>query len=156
MKVRHTVEWCTQGFFIEKPGPPGAPLKLRLITDYRELNKMLKRPEWPFLSADAVRRQIDNNTQIFYALDLCQGYQQVPIAEEHKDLTMFSLPWGHFHYEVLPMGLCPSGDKLKMESDDATRGKEGCLKGVDDVLMQAQSYRQMKYRLIWSVPKSRP
>ena len=70
------------------------------------------------------------------------------IAEEHKSIMIFSLPWGGFCYKVLQMGLCPSCDKFNMESDDATRGKEGCLKGVDDVLMQAQSYRQMKDRLI--------
>ena len=72
----------------------------------------------------------------------------MPIAEEHKDRTTFSLPWGRFRYEVLPIGLCPSGDKFNRERDEATRGKEGCLRSVDDVLMQALSYRQMKDRLI--------
>ena len=24
-EVKHPVDWCTQGFFVEKPGPPGAP-----------------------------------------------------------------------------------------------------------------------------------
>ena len=98
--------------------------------------------------ADTVRRQIDPNTQVFNALELCQGYQQVPIAEENKDISKFSLPWGRFCYEILPMGLKPSGDKFNMESDNATRVKVGCLKSVDDVLQQVDSYRQMKDRLI--------
>ena len=114
------------------------------MTDYR----VLKRPEWPFMSADAVMRQIDPNTQDFCALDLCQGYQQVPIAEEHKDMTTFSLPLGRFRYEVLPMGLKPSGDKFNMESDYANRSKVCCLKNVDYVLQQAESYIQLKTRLI--------
>ena len=100
------------------------------------------------MSADAVRRQIDPDTQVFCALDLCQGYQQVPLAEEHKDLTTFSLPWRRFRYEVLPMGLVSSGDEFNMESDDATRMQEGCVKSVDDCLQQAESYRQLKTRLI--------
>ena len=47
-QVKHPVQWCTQGFFVEKPGAPGAPLRLRLVTDYREFNKVLKRRELPF------------------------------------------------------------------------------------------------------------
>ena len=34
-EVRHPVEWCKQGFFVEKPGAPGAALKLRLLTEAR-------------------------------------------------------------------------------------------------------------------------
>ena len=116
---------------------PWCCIKLRLVTDYRELNKVLKRPEWTFMLAEAVRRQIDPITQVFCTLDLCQGYQQVLIAEEYKDMTTFSLLWRIFRYEVLPMELKPSGDKFSMESDDATRSKVGCLKSVDDVLQQA-------------------
>ena len=33
-QVKCSVQWCTQGFFVEKPGAPGAPLRLRQVTDY--------------------------------------------------------------------------------------------------------------------------
>ena len=37
-EVTKPVSWCTQGFFVPKPGTEG---KLRLVTDYRELNRSL-------------------------------------------------------------------------------------------------------------------
>ena len=46
------------------------------------------------------------------------------------------------------MGLRPSGDKFNMESDEASRRQEGCLKSVDDSLQQATSYGQQKTRLL--------
>ena len=54
-EVIKPVEWCTQGFFMPKPSTG----KLRLVTDYHNLNKALARPEWPFLPSEGVRRRID-------------------------------------------------------------------------------------------------
>merc|ERR1712121_276542 len=64
-EVTKPVYWCTQGFFVPKPGTN----KLRLVTDYREINKNLKRPEWPFMPSEAVRRQVDPGAKVFAALD---------------------------------------------------------------------------------------
>ena len=41
----HT-KWISPAFFVEKPGT--SPLKVRLITDYRQLNKAIKRQVYPF------------------------------------------------------------------------------------------------------------
>ena len=54
-EVTRPVNWCTQGFFVPKLSSG----KLRLVKDYRNLNKALARPEWPFLPSDAVRRRVD-------------------------------------------------------------------------------------------------
>ena len=50
-EVFKPVSRCTQGFFVPKPSTEG---KLRLVTDYQELNHSLQRPDWPFLSNDIV------------------------------------------------------------------------------------------------------
>ena len=118
------------------------------MTDYCVLNQALKRTDWPFLSSDSVRRQLDPDTQVFCALDLCSGYHQVGLAEVHRDITTFTLPWGSFCYEVLLMVLKPSSNKFNIESDDYTRSLNGCFNSVDDVLQQARSYRQFKDRLV--------
>ena len=118
------------------------------MTDYHVLNQALKRPDWPFLSSDSVRRQLDPETHVFCALDLCSGDNQVEMAEEHRDMTVFTLPWCRFPYKVLLMGLKPSSDKFNIESDDCTRNLNGCLKPVYAVLQQARSYRQLKDRLV--------
>ena len=120
------MEWCTQGFFMPKPSTG----KLRLVTDYRNLNKALARPEWPFLPSEAVRRRIDPGARVFGALDLTSGYHQVPLTEANRDLTTFTLPFGRYRYEVLPMGLMPLSDIFNINSDKAITGLEATLKSV--------------------------
>ena len=100
-------------FFVPKPNSE----KLRLVTDYRELNKSLARPDWPFMAVDMVGRQLDPDAKVFCALDLTAGYHQVELSAKDKDLTTFTLPWGRFRYEVLPMGLKPSSDVFNIQSD---------------------------------------
>ena len=41
-EVKRPVYWCTQGFFVEKPGATG---KLRLVTHYRAPNQAPKRQD---------------------------------------------------------------------------------------------------------------
>ena len=142
-EVTKPVSWCTQGFFVPKPGTK----KLRLVTDYREINKSLKRPEWPFLPSDAVRRQVDPGAKVFAALDLTSGYHQIKLSEEDKDLTTFTLPYGRYRYEVLPMGLKPSSDHFNINSDKAVKGLPGTLKSVDDMLTQGTSWADLKGKM---------
>ena len=64
------------------------------MTDYRNLNKALARPEWPFLLSDQVRNRIDPKARVFGALDLTSGYHQVELTEADRDLMTFTLPFG--------------------------------------------------------------
>ena len=123
-EVKQPVSWCTQGFFVLKPSSG----RLRLVTDYRNLNKALARPEWPFLPSDQVRKRIDPKARVFGALDLTSGYHQVELTESDRDLTTFTLPFGRYRYEVLPMGLMPSFDIFNMSSDLAIQGLKATLK----------------------------
>ena len=100
------------------------------------------------MASDAVRRSLDPRANVFCALDLTAWYHEVELSEEDKDLTCFTLPWGRFRYEVLPMGLKPSSDIFNIQSDRALQGVEGALKSVNDVLTQAGSYKELKERLV--------
>ena len=142
-EVTKPVAWCTQFFFVPKPGTK----KLRLVTDYRQINKSLKRPEWPFLPSEAVRRQVDPEAKVFGALDLTSGNHQICLSEEDKDLTTFTLPFGRDRYEVLPMGLKPSSNHFNINSDKAVKGLSGTLKSVDDMLTQGTSWADLRGKM---------
>merc|ERR1712082_417676 len=139
-EVTKPVEWCTQGFVVPKPSSG----KLRLVTDYRNLNKALARLEWPFLPSEAVRRRLDPGARVFGALDLTSGYHQVPLTEADRDLTTFTMPFGRYRYKVLPMGLMPSSDIFNINSDKAIAGLEAMLKSVDDFLTSAKGWGELK------------
>ena len=45
-ECHHHTKWVSRGMFVAKPGKRGAPLHARLVSDFRILNKTLKRPNW--------------------------------------------------------------------------------------------------------------
>ena len=52
-EVKEPSKWCAWGYFVEKPGKDA---KLRLVTDFHQLNDPVKHLDWPFYSSDAIRR----------------------------------------------------------------------------------------------------
>ena len=127
-----TTEWCSPGFFVPKPNG-----KVRLVVDYREINRFIERPVHPFPSPRDIIKDIKPNSKYFLKLDASQGYYQLPLAEESKDLTTFLLPSGRYRYCRAPMGLSPSSDGFCNKTDFILSPVPDLLKIVDDALLQA-------------------
>ena len=86
------------------------PLRARLVTDYRQLNKVIKRPVHPFAPATDLIKKIEPGATLFVKIDAVHGYFQVPLDEESSLLTTFLLPTGWYRYNGCPMGLNASND----------------------------------------------
>lgn len=132
-RVTWPTNWCSPAHFVGKPGGK----KVRLVTDYRVLNKAVKRPVHPFSSVPDLIRQIRPTSRWFAKVDAVHGYFQVPLDDESADLTTFLLPSGRFQYLVAPMGLNSSSDEFNIRTDAAVHGLPWLLKIVDDMLIQA-------------------
>ena len=103
--------WTSRAHFVPKPGKTeSGDVKLRLVTDYRELNKAVLRPTHPFPSAPDLMRRIHPSSKYFAKLDAVHGYFQIALDEASSKLTMFLLPCGCYIYNVAPMGLKSSSD----------------------------------------------
>jgi hypothetical protein len=126
--------WCSPAHFVPKPGGK----KLRLVTDYRELNKSVIRTMHPFPSAADLVKRVQPSSRFFAKIDAIHGYFQVPLDEESSKLTTFLLPSGRYRYLGAPMGLNTSGDEFCCRTDKAVAGLQAwLLKIVDDMLIQA-------------------
>ena len=84
VKEDNPTDWINRGFFVPKPGNPNA---LRLVTDFRYLNKFVRRPIHPFPCAQAIRQNLDSDSKFFVKLDAVHGYFQIPLTEESSKLT---------------------------------------------------------------------
>jgi hypothetical protein len=73
--------------------------------DYRELNKATLKDHFPLPFIDQVLDTLAGK-KYFSFLDGFNGYNQIYIAPEDQDKTMFTCPWGTYAYKVLPFGLC--------------------------------------------------
>ena len=128
------VEWCSPGFFIPKSNG-----KVRLVTDYRQINQFIDRPVHPFPTCKDIIRGILPDSRWFLKFDAVHGYFQVPLDDDSARLTTFLIETGRYRFLRAPMGLNPSSDHFCARSDAALSDIDGLLKIVDDGLIQAKS-----------------
>ena len=150
-KVEEPTEWISPSFFVPKPGGKG----LRLVTDYTQLNKFVRRPVHPFPSALDVIKAIDPSARVFARFDAVKGYFQIPLSVEASLLTTMLLPQGRYRYLRAPMGLSCSSDEWNARSDEAIKGLPGVIKLVDDILVQGTSIQQLRERTLELLKKCR-
>lgn len=76
----------------------------RVCQDFRALNSVTRpscapMPLFENMTATMVRGRV------FSSLDLSAFYYQVAVVPEHRHLTAFATPFGHFKFHVTPMGV---------------------------------------------------
>ena len=127
-------EWCSPGFFVPKSNG-----KVRLVVDYRQINKFIERPVHPFPSPRDIVKSIKSTSKWFLKFDAAHGYYQVPLDREGCKLTTFLLPSGRYRFTRLPMGMANSSDGFCARTDAIVGPVPNCSKIVDDGLLQAET-----------------
>ena len=77
----------------------------RLVIDYRQLKKVTANDPFPLPRNDDFMANIGDYS-VFATLDLHSGYHQIPLDKDSPALIAFTTPFGHYHYKVMPFGLC--------------------------------------------------
>ena len=136
--ANENVEWCSPGFFVPKPNG-----KVRLVVDYRQINKFIDRPVHPFPSCRDILHNIKSDSRWFLKFDAAWGYYQMPLDEESSRLTTFLVESGRYRFTRVPLGLNPSSDYFCERSDLAFDTVTDLLKIVDDGLIQAPTKQDL-------------
>ncbi len=92
-------EWAAPTFIIPKKNQT-----VRVITDFRGLNKCLKRKPYPMPWLPNIFHSLE---KFCYAttINLNMGYYSMTLDKEAQSLCIISLPWGLYQYTVLPQGV---------------------------------------------------
>jgi len=77
---------------------------IRVLTDFRRLNAVLKRKPFPLPQIADLLLKLEGFTYAT-ALDLSMGYYQIRLSESAQALCTTVLPWGKYKYCRLPMGI---------------------------------------------------
>jgi hypothetical protein len=77
---------------------------LRLFIDFRQLNKVTVKNNYPLSRIDDLFDQL-KDAKIFSKIDLKSGYHQVRIKDEDISKTSFRTMYGHYKFTVVPFGL---------------------------------------------------
>ncbi len=127
------------------PKKDGSP---RFCVDYRALNDVTKKDVYPLPRADDLLLQI-SGAVMFSAMDLKDGFWQIPLLPEHKEKTAFVTPEGLYQFRRLPFGLCNSPSTFMRVVDRVLVGLKWthCLAYLDDVLVFGNTAEQHQERL---------
>jgi hypothetical protein len=90
--------------FVPKKAADGSLTKLRMVIDYRELNKLTKKDRYPLPLIDDLMDGLEGS-RVFSKMDLASGYNQLGIADEDRHKTAFVTKFGLFEWTVVPFGL---------------------------------------------------
>ena len=95
--------WSCTAFYVNKHSEQerGAP---RLVINYKPLNKVLKWIRYPIPNKKDLLDRL-HNAIIFSKFDLKSGYWQIQIDEKDRYKTAFTVPIGHYEWNVMPFGL---------------------------------------------------
>ena len=95
--------WSCVVFYVQKRSKieRGAP---RVVINYKILNKVLKWIRYPILTErDLIRRL--HNASIFSKFDMKSRFWQIQLHKKDKYKTAFTVPFGHYEWNVMHFGL---------------------------------------------------
>ena len=157
-KVENMVsEMLKQKLIVESKSEWNSPLvvvpkkngDLRLCVDFRKLNSITIRPQYPMPNTQEMFDTLQGN-RFFSTLDLSSGYYHVSMDEKDAEKTGFSSRRGHFHFVRMPFGLSGAPATFQRSMNVLLRGLNWnkCLVYMDDVLVFGKTMEEHNRRLL--------
>jgi hypothetical protein len=106
---------------------------VRFISNFRELNKRIKRQPYPIPKIQNLLLKLEG-FKYGTALDLNMGYYHIELSDAAKELCTITTRWGKYEYQRLPMGLCNSPDIFQEKMNDLLDGLDTVRVYIDNIL----------------------
>ena len=131
--------------FIEPSGAPwAAPIlfavkgdgSLRFCVDYRKLNAMTKKDQYPLPLIDETLARVAH-AKVFTKIDIRQAFHRIRISPESEDLTTFRTRYGAYKFKVMPFGLTNGPATFQRFINNTLMGylDDFCSAYIDDILI---------------------
>ena len=111
----------------------------RLVINYKTLNKALKWIRYPIPNKKDLLDRLHEAT-IFSKFDMKSGFWQIQIDEKDIYKTAFTVPFGHYEWNVMPFGLKNAPSEFQnINNDIFTPFTDFSIVYIDDVLIFSKS-----------------
>lgn len=108
--------------------------EIRICVDMRVANRAIKRERHPSPTVDDIIAAV-NNAELFSKLDLKNGYHQLELDEESRNITTFSTHNGIWRYKRLNFGICLAAEKFQQVISELLADIENVLNISDDIFI---------------------
>lgn len=140
-RVEEYREWCAG--MVVAPKSSGA---VRICVDLTQLNKSVKRENFPLPRVEEMLAMIDGS-QVFSKMDANSGFWQIKLNEESRKLTTFITPFGRFQFKKMPFGISAAPEFFQRQMNKVLAGLKGVLCMMDDILVYGADREQHDMRL---------
>ncbi|XP_046328438.2 uncharacterized protein K02A2.6-like [Haliotis rufescens] len=123
--------WVSPLVVVPKPSSPG---KVRVCVDMRYPNTAIKRERHNSPTLEELTT-ILTGAKVFSKLDLNQGYNQLELVEESRNITTFATHLGLFRYKRLNFGINSAAEVFQETIRQAVSGLNGVINISDDILV---------------------
>ena len=134
--------WVAPMVVVPKPGQK----KVRICTDYTQLNKFVVREIHPMATVENSLGKLGDG-KVFSKIDANSGFFQIPLSDDSSRLTTFLTHRGRYRYLRLPQGLASSPEIFAAEMNRILEGIDGVIVHMDDVLVYGKDQTEHDGRL---------
>jgi transposase InsO family protein len=136
--------YLEKGWIVPSDSPYGAPVffvpkksgKLRIVIDYRAINKLTRKDKFSLPDAEQLLAQLGGANH-YSTIDLAHGYHQCILDELDRPKTAFRTLFGSYQWNVLTFGLTNAVPAFIKVMESVLRQYLGicCVCFIDDVLI---------------------
>jgi transposase InsO family protein len=124
----------------KKPDDSGKE-KIRLVIDYRKLNKKTVEDKFPLPNIDDLIYQL-GQSKYYTTLDLASGFHQLEMDPESIEKTAFSTDQNHYEFLRMPFGLKNAPPTFQRAMNGLFAGRPNVLVYLDDIIIYSNTFNE--------------